>query len=79
MARAERVDKLQGICVVCGGPASRTQRLINGHPAAYNDPVIMVGADQVYQARCRGCHQVRLRTTDHRPLTTDDGPLTTDG
>lgn len=59
MARAERVDKLQAICVVCGGPASRTQRLINGQPAAYDDPVIMVGAEEVYQARCRGCHQVR--------------------
>lgn len=59
MALAERVDKLQAICVVCGGPASRTQRLINGQPAAYDDPVILVGADEVYQARCRGCHQVR--------------------
>ncbi len=64
MARAERVDKLQAICVVCGGPASRTQRLINGQPAAYDDPVIMVGADEVYQARCRGCHQVRRKTND---------------
>jgi len=71
MARAERVDKLQAICVVCGGPASRTQRLINGQPAAYDDPVILVGADEVYQARCRGCHQVRRRTTDDRPQTTD--------
>lgn len=61
MARAERVDKLQAICVVCGGPASRTQRLINGQPAAYDDPVIMIGADEVYEARCRGCHQVRGR------------------
>jgi len=69
MARAERVDKLQAICVVCGGPASRTQRLINGQPAAYDDPVILVGADEVYQARCRGCHQVRRRTTDDRPQT----------
>ncbi len=59
MARAERVDKLQAICVVCGGPASRTQRLINGQPAAYDDPVILVGANEVYQARCRGCHEVR--------------------
>ncbi|HHS97581.1 MAG TPA: thymidine kinase [Chloroflexi bacterium] len=59
MARAERVDKLQAICVVCGGPASRTQRLIDGEPAAYDDPVILVGADEVYEARCRGCHQVR--------------------
>lgn len=64
MARAERVDKLQAICVVCGGPASRTQRLINGQPAAYDDPVIMVGADEVYQARCRGCHQVRRKMND---------------
>lgn len=59
MAQAERVDKLQAICVVCGGPASRTQRLINGQPAAYDDPVILVGADEVYEARCRGCHRVR--------------------
>jgi thymidine kinase len=58
MARAEQVHKLQAICVECGGPASRTQRLIEGQPAAYTDPVILVGASEVYQARCRGCHQV---------------------
>jgi thymidine kinase len=58
MARAERVDKLQAICVVCGEVASRTQRLINGQPAAYDDPVIMVGASEVYEARCRHCHRV---------------------
>ncbi len=58
MARAERVDKLQAICVVCGGPASRTQRLIDGRPAAYDDPVILVGASEVYEARCRGCHEI---------------------
>ncbi len=58
MAQAERVDKLQAICVVCGAPASRSQRLINGQPAFYDDPIIMVGADEVYEARCRHCHQV---------------------
>ena len=58
MARAERVDKLHAICLVCGGPASRTQRLINGQPAAYDDPVILVGASEVYEARCRGCHVI---------------------
>jgi thymidine kinase len=58
MARAEKVDKLQAICVVCGGQASRTQRLIDGQPAAYDDPVILVGASEVYEARCRGCHAV---------------------
>jgi thymidine kinase len=59
MARAEQVDKLQAICVVCGGVASRTQRIINGQPASYDDPVILVGADEAYEARCRGCHEVR--------------------
>jgi thymidine kinase len=58
LARAERVDKLQAICVVCGEPASRTQRLIDGQPAAYDDPVILVGASEVYEARCRGCHRI---------------------
>ena len=58
MAQAEKVDKLQAICVVCGAPASRSQRLINGQPASYDDPVILVGAEEVYEARCRHCHQV---------------------
>jgi len=65
LARAERVDKLQAICVVCGEPASRTQRLVNGRPAAYDDPVILVGASEVYEARCRGCHQVRPPNHPH--------------
>ena len=58
MAQAEVVDKLQAICVRCGAPASRTQRLIDGKPASYHDPVIMVGAAEVYEARCRRCHEV---------------------
>ena len=58
MARAEHVDKLQAICVVCGAPASRTQRLINGRPASYHDPIILVGATEAYEARCRSCHDV---------------------
>ena len=58
MAEAEMVDKLHAICVVCGAPASRTQRLINGQPARYTDPVILVGASEVYEARCREHHEV---------------------
>ncbi len=58
MAQAEMVDKLQAICAVCGAPASRTQRLIDGRPANYDDPQILVGANEVYQARCRHCHEV---------------------
>lgn len=58
IAQSEQVDKLCAICVVCGEPASRTQRLINGSPARYDDPVILVGASEVYEARCRHCHAV---------------------
>lgn len=58
---AEEVQKLHAICMVCGEEASRTQRLIDGRPADYDDPVIMVGADEVYEARCREHHDVPRR------------------
>jgi thymidine kinase len=58
MAQAEQVDKLQAICMVCGEPASRTQRLVNGHPARFDDPVVIVGASEMYEARCRAHHEV---------------------
>ena len=58
MAVAESVDKLHAICVLCGAPASRNQRLIAGRPAPYDSPTIMVGAADSYEARCRACHQV---------------------
>jgi thymidine kinase len=58
MAKAEAVDKLHAICVVCGSAASRTQRLIDGRPASYHDPVILVGAQEAYEARCRHHHEV---------------------
>lgn len=61
MAQAELVDKLQAICMVCSSPASRTQRLVNGKPAFYEDPIIMVGASESYEARCRACHEVPRR------------------
>jgi thymidine kinase len=61
LAIAERVDKLQAICVVCGRTASRTQRLIEGAPACYHDPVVLVGASEVYEARCRHHHEVPRR------------------
>ncbi|MDD3223444.1 MAG: thymidine kinase [Clostridium sp.] len=58
MAIAEMVDKIQAICMVCGNPATRTQRLINGKPANYNDKIVLVGAKESYEARCRKCHVV---------------------
>lgn len=62
MAQAEQVDKLNAICMVCGGMASRTQRLVNGEPAAYDDPLVVVGANEMYEARCRHHHQVPRRS-----------------
>ena len=59
LALAERVDKLQAICVVCGEPGTRTQRIVNGVPAAYDEPVILIGAQESYEARCSTCHVVR--------------------
>ncbi len=59
LAVAEFVDKIQAICSVCGQPATRSQRLINGEPARYNEPIIQVGAIESYEARCRKCHIVK--------------------
>jgi thymidine kinase len=58
MAVAEQVDKLHAICMVCGESASRTQRLVNGSPARYDDPIVIVGASEMYEARCRQHHLV---------------------
>ena len=58
MSIAEHVDKLHAICMVCGDEASRTQRLVNGNPARYDDPVVIVGASEMYEARCRVHHEV---------------------
>jgi len=58
MSKAEKVDKLHAICVVCGEEASRTQRLVDGKPARYDDPVVIVGASEMYEARCRLHHEV---------------------
>jgi len=61
MAIAEVVDKLHAICVLCGGPASRNQRLIGGEPAPYDSPTIMVGSAESYEARCRMCFSIPRR------------------
>ncbi|MDN4592800.1 thymidine kinase [Polycladomyces subterraneus] len=68
LALAEYVTKLHAICVKCGGPAGRTQRLVNGKPASSEEPVIQVGAEEQYEARCRHCHEVveAEQTVTHR-------------
>ncbi len=64
MAVAEQVEKLQAICVVCGDVACRNQRLINGRPARWDSPTIMVGGSETYEARCRRCHRVPRQDED---------------
>ena len=61
LAISETVTKLTAICTVCGENATRTQRIIDGKPAYYDDPIILVGANDSYEARCRCCHKVLYR------------------
>ncbi|GEP84944.1 thymidine kinase [Staphylococcus piscifermentans] len=68
LAVSELVTKLQAVCAVCGAPASRTQRLINGRPAKADDPVIMVGADESYEPRCRAHHIVAPSESEKEEL-----------
>lgn len=58
LAIADKVTKLQAICTQCGHDAHFTQRLVNGTPARFDDPIIMIGAQEAYQARCRGCYSI---------------------
>ena len=68
MAIAELVDKLRAICVVCGDLACRNQRLIDGRPARYDSPTIMIGGRESYEARCRHCHRVPRADEDQTAL-----------
>jgi thymidine kinase len=60
LALADQVTKLTAICIVCGEPATRTQRLIDGEPAPADSPLIVIGGlgDETYEARCRLHHVV---------------------
>lgn len=61
LAVADQVTKLKAICISCGNDAHFTQRLVNGSPAKFNDPIVMIGAEECYQARCRECFQIDLK------------------
>jgi len=72
MAIAEYVDKFRAICSVCGEPATRNQRLIEGEPAHVDDPTILVGAEESYEARCRDCHTLRTGERAESPPSRND-------
>lgn len=71
MAISESVTKLSAICPICGSPATRTQRLIDGKPASYHDPVILVGATESYEPRCRHHHEVPNKPALQRKKTAE--------
>ena len=58
IAISESVTKLSAVCVKCSAPATRTQRIVDGKPARYLDPIVLIGASESYEARCRDCHRV---------------------
>jgi len=60
LAYAEFVDKLQAVCHRCGGPATTTQRLVDGAPAPYSGDTVVIGAAEQYEARCRDCHEAGI-------------------
>lgn len=66
LALAEYVTKLTAICVKCGDPATRTQRIVNGRPAKYLDPIVLIGASESYEARCRSCHKVYRKPNPYK-------------
>lgn len=56
---ATKVDKLSAVCMKCGCEyATRTQRLVNGIPVDKNSPLIMIGGDETYEARCVKCYEL---------------------
>lgn len=71
MAISESVTKLSAICPICGSPVTRTQRLIDGKPASYHDPVILVGATESYEPRCRHHHEVPNKPALQRKKTAE--------
>ena len=59
LAVADEVVKIRAICMKCGAIASHTQRIIDGKPAHKDDPVVLIGATESYEARCRSCFRLR--------------------
>jgi thymidine kinase len=59
LAAAESILKLKAVCMVCGGLASRSQRLTAERKQ------VVVGASEHYEARCRACFDPDLGTTEH--------------
>jgi len=62
MALADSVSKLNAVCSSCGKYSHYSQRIVNGQPARYDDPLMLIGAAETYEPRCRGCFVIEKRT-----------------
>ena len=69
LAKADKLDKLTAICVVCGEAATHTQRLVNERPAKWDEPIIVIGGPDIYRAVCRQCHQIEKPPPSERHTT----------
>ncbi len=61
LACADEVLKLRAVCMRCKDPrvtATLPQRLVDGLPAPFDSPEVMVGGAEAYEARCLDCHEV---------------------
>lgn len=58
LAIADSIMKLNAVCMICGKDAHFSQRLINGQAAKFDDPIVLIGAEERYQARCRECFEI---------------------
>ncbi len=54
MCESDYLDKLRAICVICGNPASYTQRTIS------NSKQVLIGEADIYEARCRNCFELSI-------------------
>lgn len=70
LAISNTVKKLSAICPICRMPSSRTQRLINGKPALHDDPIILLGAQESYEPRCRKHHEVPRTSEEQKDAFT---------
>ncbi len=58
LALSDKLKKPKAVCEVCGDKATRTQRIVNGKPANYQDPIVLIGAEEVYEPRCPNHHEI---------------------
>lgn len=63
LAHADNITKLWAVCMKCGAPASKTQR-ISREGKKLSTSQVVIGAHECYEARCRACHKKNIVEID---------------